>query len=301
MRTEYEKKAVIKLPNPFAVDTPDHLPKMHQLCVANGKRGSGKSVAITNLLRMYKEHFKDDIRIILVSPTAGSNHTLLTDLNIKSEEVFEEPDDDVPAKLNRIANDERDAFIEWKHLNEYYNEFIEGLKAGNFDRSEIQNEYMLQYYNPLTNKFERPTPKYSCYLKGKPPLLACFIDDAQGSKLLSTNKKMMSLALRHRHLGQFKTGGAIGMSLFISTQTFKSQGGLCKSVRNNCTSLILFKTKDMSELKQISEAFSGELEIEKFMDLYKEAPTVDHDFLFVDLHHKKTSKVALSEKTLTLI
>jgi len=70
----------------------------------------------------------------------------------ESEDVFEEPDDDVPAKLNRIANDERDSFIEWKHLNEYYLEFIKGLKAGNFDRSEIQNEYMLQYYNPLTNK-----------------------------------------------------------------------------------------------------------------------------------------------------
>ena len=124
-------------------------------------------------------------------------------------------------------------------------------------------------------------------MNGKPPLLACFIDDAQGSKLLSTNKKMMSLALRHRHLGQFKTGGAVGLSIFVSTQTFKSNGGLSKAVRNNCTSLILFRTKDMSELKQISEAFSGEIEIEKFMDLYKEATTADHDFLFVDLHHKK--------------
>jgi tRNA(Met) C34 N-acetyltransferase TmcA len=177
-----------KKSNPFVVDTPDHLPKLHQFCIATGKRGSGKSVAITHLLRMYKEHFKDDMRCILVSPTAGSNHNLLSDLGIKSEDVFEEPDDDVPAKLNRIANDERDSFIDWQHLNEYYNEFVKGLTAGNFDRSEIQNEYMLNYYNPLTNQFERPKPKYKCYMKGRPPLLACFIDDAQGSKLLSTNK-----------------------------------------------------------------------------------------------------------------
>jgi hypothetical protein len=45
MRTEYEKKAVIKLPkksNAFAIGTPDHLPKLHQLCIANGKRVPAK-------------------------------------------------------------------------------------------------------------------------------------------------------------------------------------------------------------------------------------------------------------------
>jgi len=82
---------------------------------------------------------------------------------------------------------------------------------------------------------------------------------------------MMSLALRHRHVGQFETGGAVGMSLFISTQTFKSNGGLNKAVRNNCKSLILFKTKDISELQQISMASSGELPMNTFMSLYEKA------------------------------
>ena len=43
----------------------------------------------------------------------------------------------------------------------------------------------------------------------------------------------------------------------------------------------------MSELKQIAEAFSGEIAIEKDMNPYEEATKVDHDFMFVDLHHKK--------------
>jgi hypothetical protein len=291
MKTEFEKKAVIKLPkisNAFAVETPDHLPKLHQLCIANGKRGSGKSIAITNLIRMYKEELGSDLRVIVVSPTFGSNYKLLSDLGIDRADVFEEPDDDVPAKLIKIANDERDAFLEWQHLDQYYNQFIKTIKGGFFDRSKM-DDYMIQYYNPLTNQFERPKPKYPCYLKGKPPVLFTFIDDAQGSKLLSTNKKMLQLCLRHRHLGQMPapTGGAVGMSLFVSTQTFKSAGGLNKAIRNNSTSIILFKTKDMTELKQIAEAFSGEIPVDRFFELYEQATKGDHNFLFVDLHHKK--------------
>ena len=291
MRTEYEKKAVIKLPKDsqaFAIDTPDHLPKLHQLCIANGKRGSGKSIAITNLIRMYKDDLGSDLRCIIVSPTFGSNYKLLSELGINREDVFEESDDDVPAKLNRIANDERDAFMEWKHLNEYYNEFIKTIKGGFFDRSKM-DDYMLQYFNPLTNQFERPKPKYNCYLKGKPPVLFTFIDDAQGSKLLWTNKKMLQLCLRHRHLGQFPPpqGGAVGMSICVASQTFKSNGGLNKAIRNNSTSIILFKTKDMSELKQIAEAFSGELPVDRFFQLYEQATDGEHNLLFVDLHYKK--------------
>ena len=103
-------------------------------------------------------------------------------------------------------------------------------------------------------------------MKGKTPVLFTFVDDSQGSKLLSTNKQMLQLCLRHRHLGQMKPprGGAVGMSLFVSTHTFKSNGGLNKAIRSNCTSHILFKTKDMTELKQIAEAFSGEIAVDRF-------------------------------------
>jgi len=151
------------------------------------------------------------------------------------------------------------------------------------------DDYMLQYFNPLTNQFEHPKPKYNCYLKGKPPVLFTFIDDAQGSKLLSTNKKMLQLCRRHRHLGQFPPpqGGAVGMSLYVSTQTFKSNGGLNKAIRSNSTSIILFRTKDLSELKQIAEAFSGEIAVDRFFQLYEQATAGDHNFLFVDLHPKK--------------
>lgn len=292
MKTQNEPKGVIKLPkntNAFAIETPDHLPKLHQLLIANGKRGSGKSLAITNLMRMYKEHFKDDLRIIVVSPTFGSNYAILKDLGIKKEDIFEDPDDGVPEKLMKIANDERDDLLEYEHLIKYYDEFIKHLKGRHVGSIEHLDEYMLQYYNPETNQFEKPKPKYKRYLQGKPPVLFTFFDDAQGSKLLSTNKKMLQLCLRHRHLGQFPAprGGAVGMSLFIATQTFKSNGGLNKAIRSNSTSMLQFVCKCSIELKQVAEAFSGEIEVEQFLKMYEIATNEEHSFLYVDLHYKK--------------
>jgi hypothetical protein len=43
----------------------------------------------------------------------------------------------------------------------------------------------------------------------------------------------------------------------------------------------------MSELKQIAEAFSGEIPVDRFFQLYEQATEKPHDFLFVDLHYKK--------------
>jgi hypothetical protein len=292
METQSEPKAVIKLPKDtaaFSIETDDHLPKLHQLLVANGKRGSGKSLAITNLLRMYKEQFKDDLRILIVSPTFGSNYAILKDLGIKKEDVFDEPDDNIAEKLIKICDDERDDFLEYEHLVKYYNEFIKRIKGQHIGSIDTFDEYMLQYYNPETNQFEKPKPKYKRYLQGKPPVLITFIDDSQGAKLLSTDKKNLRLCLRHRHLGQFPPprGGAVGMSLLIATQSFKSQGGLNKAIRNNATSMICFKSKDISEVNQVADAFSGEIPKERFIEMYAAATEEEHSFLYVDLHYKK--------------
>jgi hypothetical protein len=103
MKIVYGKQAVIKLPNnpkAFAVQTPDQF-AVASIMQAHGKRGSGKSVAITNLLRICKEHFKDDMRIILVSPTEGSNFNVPSELGGKNGDVFGEPDDNVPEKSEK--------------------------------------------------------------------------------------------------------------------------------------------------------------------------------------------------------
>ena len=112
-----------------------------------------------------------------------------------------------------------------------------------------------------------PEPKYDCYKDGKPPVLALFIDDCLCSKLM-TNRKFPNLIMRHRHLGDFPQGGAVGLSILIAIQSYKAQSGLPKCIRNQATSICLFRTKDDSEKKQIAESFSGEIPIERFINLY---------------------------------
>ena len=47
--TELPKKGA------FTIETEDDYPKLHTLCVASGKRGGGKSVAIANFIKKCKD------------------------------------------------------------------------------------------------------------------------------------------------------------------------------------------------------------------------------------------------------
>jgi hypothetical protein len=73
-------------------------------------------------------------------------------------------------------------------------------------------------------------------------------------------------------------------------QSFKCQtGGLNKVIRNQCTSMLLFKTKDRQEMKDVAESVSGEIDEELFNKVYDTAigDGTDYPFLFIDLHKKK--------------
>ena len=77
----------------------------------------------------------------------------------------------------------------------------------------------------------------------------CIFDDCLGSAVYSKPRKLNGLATYSRHVGQLKEGGAIGVSLFFLVQSYKCQsGGLNKVVRNQCTALMVFRTKDAAEL-----------------------------------------------------
>ena len=70
----------------FAVETPTHLPKLHGLFAWVGKRGSGKSIGMTTLLKRYKQAGCCD-RIFVVSPTFHSNNKMLKDLEIDEKDT----------------------------------------------------------------------------------------------------------------------------------------------------------------------------------------------------------------------
>ncbi len=107
--------------------------------------------------------------------------------------------------------------------------------------------------------------------------------------LYSKPRKLNALSTYSRHCGQLAEGGAVGISLAFLLQSFKCQvGGLSRVIRNQCTNLIVFKTKDSGELKDIYESVAGEIDELTFYDVYNSAigSGENYPFLFIDLHKK---------------
>ena len=281
---------IVKVPNAeiiapkggaFAYKTEPHLPSAHMVSLFIGKRGSGKSVAMTNMVRMLNY----DI-LYCISPTFKSNSLLLKDLNIDPDNVFDNPDDTscVDEIIKRVEQERDDLEMYLKEKEEF--EYLVAMLKRN--DGDIPDELLLKFYNGMV--FAPPEYKYMDK-NGNPrnPFIGLIIDDAQSSKLFST-KKISNLTIKHRHIGAFDTDRAsLGLSMFFLVQNYScKQGGLDRSIRNNCTNAVVFKSKDESELAKISSEMSGEVSKDDFMTAYEYAMTDgDYPFLFVDLHRRK--------------
>ena len=279
MKTIKENKCMLKVADSsaFKILTPDHMYKLHSITVVIGKRGSGKSVFVSNALRMFKEAKCLD-RILIISPTFGSNKQILNNLDIDlDDDVFEDPDDPtLPERIISIVETEAKAYEDYHEKMKKYKALQKAFKESKLANDELLLEF---FWN---GKFEKPEHRYN----GKKPVLALFVDDSQSTRLFS-NRKFLNLITRHRHVGQLKEGGALGISIFIAVQNYKStNGGLPRTIRNNSTHLAIFRTKDQHELKQICDECSGEVSEDTFYKVYEFATQEPHSFLFIDLHKK---------------
>jgi len=254
-------------------ETDTFMPKMHQVCIAVGKRASGKSTAIINLIERLKFDY-----CIAVSPTMNSNKELMDRLKI--EHTFEDVDDpNVVDKIKDIVKAEAEDLERYKDELKRYNKLMKDLKDGKY----MDDDLLLQFFSN-DGYFQKPQHKFN----GEKPRIAVIFDDLLGSGIYSRPRKLNGLSTYSRHVGSLKEGGAIGVSLFFLIQSFKCQtGGLNKVIRNQCTSMCLFKTKDKQEMKDVAESVSGEIDEELFNKVYDTAIKEPYDFLFIDLHKKK--------------
>jgi len=259
----------------FAYTTPPEMPKGHMVSLAVGKRGSGKTVAVTNMVKMLNYD-----RCLIISPTFKSNSVLMKDLDIDSADVFEDPDDpNVVDKIIQIIEEERDELNTYLEQKKEYSKLLKML-SDNY--GNIPDEMLLMFYNNGT--FTPPQHKYN----GRNPFICLIIDDCQSSKLF-TNKRIQNLTIKHRHTGAFETDRpSIGVSMFFLVQNYKSKsGGIDRAIRNNATNCLLFKNKDEKEIDFIAGEMAGEVDKSKFFDAYNFAMNDgDHPFLFIDLHKK---------------
>ena len=255
----------------YTTDT--FMPKMHQVCVATGKRNSGKSTAIINLIERMKFDY-----CIAVSPTMNSNKELMDRLKI--EHTFEDVDDpNVIDKIKDIVKGEAEDLERYKEELKRYNKLMKDLKEGKY----MDDDLLLQFFSD-EGHFMKPTHRWN----GEKPRIAVIFDDMLGSGIYSRPRKLNGLSTYSRHVGQMKDGGAIGVSLFFMIQSYKAQtGGLNRVIRNQCTSLIIFKTKDKKEMEDIAESCCGEVDDTTFYKVYDTAIREPYDFLFIDFHKKK--------------
>lgn len=262
----------------FEYETDTNLPKMHQLNLCIGKRGAGKTVSTINLV----EKMKYD-RLFIVSCTMNSNRDLMSRLDVDDADVYEDTDDiglldDIRKKIDEEA-EELEQY--WEELKRY-NELMKAISSNKF----VDDELLLDFYNADLDMIEKPTHKWD----GRKPRLGIIFDDCLSSKIFVGKgiQKLNKLCVTHRHQGQLRrTGGALGVSLYFLVQAYTTNtGGVSKTIRNNATSVILFKTKNERELKQITEELSGEVSPELFLEVYNYATNEPHSFLFIDLHRK---------------
>lgn len=276
MKLVKTKNCEIKVPSGMSgrYPTPPEMPRANGIFVAVARRGGGKSVAISNLVRLMEFD-----RIFLISPTASSNKAILDPLKIDPDDVYEDLDD--PKVIDYViekVNQERDDLEEYNEKMKDYKAFLKMLNDHN---QVIPDRMLMSFYR--NGSFEPPQHKWG----GRKPKIALIVDDAQNSKVF-TGKKLPNLCIKHRHYGQMKEGGSIGLSVFLMCQNYKCvAGGLPKPVRSNATGWLLFKNSNEKEKQFVAEELSFDISDEKFLDMWDEATKEPFNFLFVDTDKKK--------------
>ena len=277
MREVKIKNCKIEVPkgSAFSYDTPPDMPSGHMLTACIGKRGSGKTTALVNLAK--KMNYD---RIFVISPTFNSNSGLMDMLNIDKADVFDDPDDtSCIDKIKAEIEMERDDLQAYNEKMKRWRQLMRMIKKSD---CTIPDDLLLEFYD--NDDLQKPVHRWG----GRRPFMLLIIDDCQGSKLFST-KKLDNFTIRHRHIGDFQDDlPSIGISIAYLAQNYKTKsGGLSRAIRNNITSALFFKNKDLKELKSISEELAGEIDPDTFIQVYNNALIEPHDFLFVDLHKKK--------------
>lgn len=260
----------------FTIKTPEDTPKLHQLLIASGKRGGGKSVAVANHVRnLYEKKLID--RCILITPTYHSNATIWEGLPLQDEDILD-PSKFVLKNVIKKIEQERKDWDDYKEIKKKYKVFKELLEAKDDLITSMPPE-AIQEFDRLGFFDEEPFWKYA---KGKPPeagRLYLIIDDCMGTPLLACpSAGLTRFIIAHRHHGQ-----GLGCSVAMLVQSYSGIGAIARPIRENCTLLLLFKCVQDVQLKKIySEIIGDEMTEEEFLDMFHHACGEQYGFLTVD-------------------
>ena len=278
MRLKKLNKFKTELPSgsAFTIETEPDFPKLHTLCIASGKRGGGKSVAIANLVKLCKDKGYYD-KVYLITPTYKSNKSIWDIADVEESDVYE-PNADVLHTIVENVEQERqdwDSFLQKKKEHKKYQSEIKSKPIKNIDPDEL-----MHYYDMGFMSGEKPSWKYKIE---RPPRLAVIIDDSLGTDLMAKRTAgLTNMCIKHRHIGD-----GLGISIFMLVQSYCAQGGVPRPVRENCTHLLLFKINDKKQIDKVREECDLPVTDEEWENMCNYAHEIPYNFLFIDFAAKK--------------
>jgi hypothetical protein len=246
-----------------------NLPPLFFSCLIVGSKNSGKSYAMTSLLKMFEENPIYDIRgnkleqrIILFSPTAlnESNIVFKNLKNLSTDDIHLEYTDEI---LDEILVDIK------QHIDEVneYEKYLKALdKFNNSDDDLNDDEYWLLFNNNFS-----PIPEKRHIITH-----ICF-DDLIGSKETfkkSRDSGLVKFLLKHRHLYT---------NVFITTQYINA---IQPIIKNNIDIFCLFKYANLNDiLKKFYPSVSGVMDGDQFKEMYLHSSKEKFNFLTVISHN----------------
>lgn len=274
MKLKKINKFTTELPekSAFSIDTDPDFLKLHTLCIASGKRGGGKSVAIANLVKKAKEKGYYD-KVYLITPTYNSNQQIWDIADIDEEDVYEPDMSVLKTIINNVEGEKKewDLFLSMKKLHK---KFKQDMKDKPFDKIGSHNlvDYLdCGFFEPNFND------KWK-YKNEVPPRLAVIIDDSLGTDLMARrNAGLTNLCIRHRHIAD-----GLGLSIFMLVQSYCALGGVARAIRENCTHLLLFRINDEKQIAKVREETDLPCSEEDWINMCKYAHEIPFNFLLLD-------------------
>ena len=271
-------KTIVPSKSAFTIETSDDFPKLHTLCIASGRRGGGKSVAIANFIKRAKDAGYYD-RVWLITPTYYSNQSIWDIAEIDEQDIYE-PTMTVLKEITQLVEAEREEWDMFLQQKELYRKFQDDMK-----HKPIQNidpEDLIEYHE--LGFFDGP-PEWK-YEKEVPPRLGCIIDDSLGTPLLAKpSAGLLNTIIKHRHLGR-----GLGLSIFMLVQSYCAQGGLNRAIRENTTMLLLFKINQEQQIRKIYEESDLPMTFDEFMGMCDYCHSKPFNFLMMDFAPKDECK-----------
>jgi len=269
-------KVIVPKKSAFTIETPPDIPKLHTLMVLSGKRGGGKGIAITAYVKQLLDLNLMD-RVILISPTYWSNKLIFEPLNINEEtDIIEPTKDAVKQVIKLVAEDalEYEEYLKQKKLYKLYKKTMKG----NTPLHLIDPEIMMKF---LDLGFFDKAPEWKYEDDSHPPRIFLIVDDSMGTELFNPKSGLLQLCVKHRHVSE-----GLGISIALLVQSYSAIGGIPRPIRENATILVLFKTKDESQIEKIHQEIGADIDLEKFDQLFKYATDKPYGFLVIDFAPK---------------